>query len=277
MTPTEEKHILIPHTDIRLTMVKVVGGSFLMGGEDYEREKPIHPVHIDTFWIGKYPVTQGQWHAVVTQATAQGIPHELNPTPAYFANMGKAYPVEEVSWIDCSAFCSLLYALLEKAGEASLSFHLPTEAQWEYAAKGGTYTSPYKYAGSDNLHQVAWYADNAYMTTQPVGFKIPNALGLYDMSGNVWEWCLDAYRETAYAETPAGFENPVWIDDALQVGDLANLLKFSKIKNRANFNHGILRGGSWSFNDDDCRVANRNYVTPDFRHDLNGCRLSAGS
>lgn len=160
-------------------MVRVEGGSFTMGAtyeqdnEYYIDEKPIHNVTIFTFFIGKYEVTQEEWQAVMGN----------NPSSA----KGARRPVENVSWNDCQEFIRKLNNMTGK------QFRLPTEAEWEYAARGGNKSDGYKYAGGSNLDRVAWYDLNSVNSSSDVGQKVPNELGLYDMSGNVWEWCQDRY------------------------------------------------------------------------------------
>ena len=160
-------------------MVRVKGGTFTMGatseqGSDAESdEKPTHQVTLSSFSIGKYEVTQEEWQAV------------MGDNPSSFK--GTKRPVESVSWNDCQVFIRKLNAMTGKR------FRLPTEAEWEYAARGGNRSIRYKYAGSDKLDRVAWYYSNSGSATHDVGQKTPNELGLYDMSGNVFEWCQDWY------------------------------------------------------------------------------------
>ena len=159
-------------------MVKVEGGTFTMGataeqGSDAgSDEKPAHKVTLSDYYIGKYEVTQAEWEAV------------MGTNPSHYK--GDNQPVDNVSWYDCQEFIS-------KLGELTgLPFSLPTEAQWEYAARGGRKSRGYKYSGSNDIGAVA--SDNDYTGDIPVGQKQANELGLYDMSGNVCEWCLDRYK-----------------------------------------------------------------------------------
>ncbi|MFW6455814.1 MAG: formylglycine-generating enzyme family protein [Desulfohalobiaceae bacterium] len=145
-----------------------------------EDEKPVHEVCLDGFWLGKYQVTQGQWKKI------------MYDNPAFFQE-GDDYPVEMVSWDDCHKFIRKLSV----SNQEKFGFRLPTEAQWEYAARSGGQNEIY--AGGSELPKLAWYQDNSEGRTKPVGSKNPNGLGLYDMSGNVWEWVQDIYRKDAYS------------------------------------------------------------------------------
>ncbi len=174
---------------VSFKMIKVEGGTFLMGAQNTDptqdnydslavntefcSESPVHRVTLKDFYIGQYEVTQELWEAV------------LGSNPSH--HQGKQSPVETVSWNECQTFISQLNSLTGR------TFSLPTEAQWEYAARGGQKSRNTTYSGSNNLDEVAWHDDNAGRTTHNVGTKSPNELGLYDMTGNVSEWCQDYY------------------------------------------------------------------------------------
>ncbi len=213
------------YAGLNLEMIAVTGGTFTMGSSNSESdESPPHTVSVGNFYMGKYEVTQAQWYAV------------MKNSPSRFGNCNNC-PVENVSWNDIQEF---LQKLNRGTGK---NYRLPTEAEWEYAAKGG---QGYTYAGSDNIDQVAWYDGNSGSKTHPVGQKKPNGYGLYDMTGNVWEWCSDWYSSDYYESSPAA--NP---------------------QGPSSGSDRVLRGGSWGYDAQDCRVANRIFNGPDCR-DLNG-------
>jgi serine/threonine protein kinase/formylglycine-generating enzyme required for sulfatase activity len=182
-TPVELKDTVQTQI-IEPEMVFVQGGTFMMGSNEYEDSynfhRPQHRVTLNSFNIGKYPVTQEQWKSIMSN------------NPSKFVK-GNNYPVDNVSWNDVQEFIRHLNAATGK------NYRLPTEAEWEYAARGGIKSKGYRFSGSNDLNDVAWYKDNSGGSTHPVGTKIPNELGIYDMFGNVWEWCNDLYG--AYSES----------------------------------------------------------------------------
>jgi formylglycine-generating enzyme required for sulfatase activity len=199
-----------------MELVYVAPGSFQMGSNDgKEDERPVHTVRISKgFWLGKYEVTQAEYVAVV------------GTNPSFFK--GARYPVGHVCWTEAAAFCAGLTERERAAGRlpAGYEYRLPTEAEWEYAARGGAQGRGLPYPGSNNVDEVAWHMGNSGDTTHPVGLKKPNELGLYDMCGNVIEWCLDWYDESYYAKSP------VTAPLNLQAGD-----------------YRVTRGGSMIFSD----------------------------
>ena len=162
-------------------MVTVQGGTFAMGGNE-ENNQPIHNVALSSFRVAKYETTQAQWERV------------MGTNPSSYPGCADC-PVESISWEDVQTFITKLNALSGK------NYRLPTEAEWEYAARGGRKSNNFEFAGSNDLNAVAWNSDNSELTPHPVGQKMPNELGLYDMSGNVWEWCNDWYDKNYYANS----------------------------------------------------------------------------
>jgi formylglycine-generating enzyme required for sulfatase activity len=164
-----------------------------MGSNTNDREKPVHTVTVSSFYMSKYEVTQKEWRDI------------MGNSPSYFK--GDTLPVEQVSWYEAVEYCnrrSVKEGLTPAYGGSASTgiscnfkangYRLPTEAEWEYAAKEGNKDGmSYEYSGSNSIGSVAWYGDNSGSTTHPVGTKAPNSLGIYDMTGNVWEWCWDWY------------------------------------------------------------------------------------
>ena len=228
--------ITIPVKDgICIEMVKVEGGTFMMGATSEMKnpnsnEKPVHQVTLtNDYYMGKYEVTQALWQAV------------MGSNPSEYK--GDNLPVETVSWNDCQKFISKLNSLTGRM------FRLPTEAEWEYAARGGKESRGYQYSGSSNISDVAWYDENSGSKTHPVGTKQANELGIYDMTGNVWEWCSDWY--SSYSSSSQ--TNPTGSDSG---------------------SARVSRGGGWNCNASYCRLSVRFYYTPDFRLDILGLRLA---
>ena len=173
----EEEFYIEGIKHLNMKMIYVEGGTFTMGADEediyaYDDEKPSHQVSVDSFFIGAYPITQAQWQAIMGN----------NPSEFKDSDNGDL-PVESVNWYEAQEFCQKLSTLTGK------KYMLPTEAQWEFAARGGNKGKGMLYSGSDNLDEVAWYEANSEGKTHPVGEKLPNELGLYDMIGNVNEWC----------------------------------------------------------------------------------------
>ena len=217
-------------------MVFVKGGTFTMGAtaeqgrkDPWDGEKPTHLVTVSDYYIGKYEVTQAQWRAV------------MGSNPSFF--MGDNYPVLYVSWNEAQEFIAKLNA---KTGK---NFRLPTDAEWEYAARGGNLTKHYKYSGGNKINDVAWYDANSENKAHPVGKKLPNELGIYDMSGNVFEWCQDWFDYyTSDAQT-----NPT---------------------GPSSGSSRVLRGGSRFDSAKRCRVSYRNGWGPDNANKGAGFRLA---
>ena len=198
--------------------------------EGLENEKPAREVTLDSFYIGRYPVTQSQWLKLMPE------------NPSRFK--GDNRPVEQVAWEQVHHFIQLL----QEKNAKPFRFDLPTEAQWEYAARSGGREA--LFAGSDSADSVAWYEDNSGGKTHPVGQKEPNGLGIHDMCGNVWEWCADTYREDAYQHLSA--HNPVCLSGA---------------------DDRVIRGGSWNVDAWSCRCTRRMSFGPDFFGSGLGFRL----
>jgi len=217
-----------------MEFIKVPGGTFMMGDilgdNEYDDEKSVHEVQLSGFYIGKYLVTQGQWKKVTGN------------NPAKFQK-GDDYPVECVSWHDVQEFIKKLTEM----NRGKHQFRLSREAEWEYAARSGGKKE--RYAGGDDIDDVAWYKENSGSSTHPVGKKAPNGLGIHDMSGNVWEWCEDWL-----GNYPSGsVKNP-------EGPDLGS--------------HRVIRGGGWNYAAGRCRSAYRGRNSPGHRNGDLGLRLA---
>jgi len=219
---------------VTLEMVWIPPGTFTMGSPEREQgrdndEKEHRVTLTKGFWMGRYEVTQEQWQAV------------MGSNPSEFK--GAKHPVEQISWDDCQTFVKKLNERLQTADSRQQTFRLPTEAEWEYACRAGT-TEPY----AGDLDAMGWYDKISESKTHPVGRKQPNDWGLYDMHGNVWEWCQD--RGGDYPE------GPVTDPQGAPSGSFR-----------------VFRGGSWDFIATGCRSANRLRYVPVYRYDDLGVRV----
>ena len=219
-------------------MIRVEGGTFMMGasGKCLEEargdETPAHEVTLDEYYIGETAVTRDLWFKLMTDKIPEG---------------GRL-PVAKVTWFDCHK----LIRKLNRLTEGKYYFFLPTEAQWEFAARGGVKSQGYKYSGSDILDEVAWYGENSEKKRHPVASKKPNELGVYDMSGNIGEWCEDEWD--GYPEEPQTNPDP-----------------------EAEGAYKIFRGGSFQSAAARCRVSNRSSCSPRLRQSIIGFRLAMRS
>jgi formylglycine-generating enzyme required for sulfatase activity len=251
--------------------VLVPGGTFTMGrttGTGDSEELPTHSVTLNSFYMGKYEVTQGEYQAI------------MGSNPAHNYGVGTSYPVYYVSWYSVIKYCNLrsmnegltpVYTISGTTNPANWGavptsnnstwdaaicnwaangYRLPTEAEWEYAARGGTNTPDYLYSGSNDINAVAWNLSNSSSASHIVGTKAANALGIYDMSGNVWERCWDWYSGSYYSSSPS--TNP---------------------KGPTSGSARVVRGGSWYSGAGGCRVAFRNSVSPYTSYVWYGFRL----
>lgn len=229
-----------PSYDGPIDMVLVKGGCFKMGdvfGDGNDDEKPVHEVCVDDYFIGKYEVTQGQWKSV------------MPANQSYFRDCGDDCPVEQVSFNDVIEFIGKLN---EKNGK---NYRLPTEAEWEYAARNGGKAD--KFPGTSNVDDIleySWYDDNSDKRTHPVGKKKPNGLGLFDLGGNVWEWVQDVYTYRAYSNF--GKNLP---------------------PSRSTGDKRVVRGGSWFDIPQYLRTTKRYWFAPNFRLFSGGFRLAASA
>lgn len=238
------KKKLLPQTklfeveNVSFKMIHVEGGSFIMGAKENEEgsfsnEKPAHKVTLPDYWIGETQVTKALWQAVMGN-NSNWSEDDLN------------CPVENVSWDECDSFIFQLSSL------TGIAFRLPTEAQWEFAARGGNLgkDNDYRFAGNNDIYKVAWFSDNSKGKPHPVGEKTPNELGLYDMSGNVWELCDNVDDNNGYSHSPT-------IDSSCQVAG----------------SRYVCRGGSWNSSTRYCRVSCRSCDNPTDKDAEMGLRL----
>ena len=248
---------------ITLEMVAILGGTFLMGSPQDEKdsfndERPQHEVTVSNFFMGKYPITQAQWRKIAS-CTDLKVKQDLDLNPSYFQDRpdSDCRPVEQVNWYDAVEFCARLSKLTER------EYRLPTEAEWEYACRAGT-TTPF-YFGETITGELANYnASNTYadepngeyrQQTTPVGQFPPNAFGLYDMHGNVWEWCADTWHDN-YDGAPR--DGSAWTENGNSI-------------------RSPLRGGSWCSKPNNCRSAIRDFLNRrDLRYYDDGFRVVCG-
>ncbi|MFN8321319.1 MAG: formylglycine-generating enzyme family protein [Chitinophagales bacterium] len=210
-------------------MVFIEGGSFQMGSESgYESEGPVHTKSLRSYYLGRYEVTQNQWYKVTGQR------------PSHFTDCDNC-PVENISYYDALKFIAKINSLTGK------QYRLPTETEWEYAARGGRESRNYCYSGSNQLNEAGWCLYNSCSETHPVGQKKPNEIGLFDMTGNVFEWCSDWFSYSAYGTNNYFMPNMQW---------------------------KVIRGSSWSSDTDECRITYRNMDEPDNRGRRTGLRLA---
>jgi len=221
-------------------MVVVEGGIFSMGSTQNEDEKPIHNVTLNSFSIGKFEVTVAEYKAFCN-ATNYPMPKDLTPGGGWT----DTHPMANIKYNDALAYCNWLNNVFKG------NYRLPTEAEWEYAARGGNKSKGYIYSGSDNIDEVGFYGENSGGRTHEVGGKKPNELGLYDMSGNVWEWCQDWYNGAYYSSSPGSNPN-----------------------GPSSGPYHVLRGGAWGLSASDCRVTGR-YGSHDYRNLNRGFRVAS--
>lgn len=232
--PQKLEPTLIEEPVTGIVLAHIAGNRFSMGdafGDGSENERPVHPVKVSPFYLAIYPVTQKIWGRLM----------DRNPS----RYVGDDLPVESVSWFDAQEFLTRLQGKSPLQG----TFNLPTEAQWEYAARSGGKSE--RYAGGDDLDALGWFADNCDGKPQPVGKKRPNGLRLFDMSGNVWEWCADVFRDDAYSRHAA--EDPV--------------------ENRSG-EERVLRGGAFHLDAWSARTMRRFSLNPEFCGPAVGFRVS---
>ncbi len=243
----EDQNWTVP--GLAMELVYVEPGTFKMGSNKGELdEKPVHKVTISkAYWIGKYELTQREYQLI------------MGNNPSYYRGVDK--PVECVSWNDAMKFCEKLNKREHQAGRVppGYEYRLPTEAEWEYAARGGNKSKAYKYSGGNNIDAVAWYGPNSSRQTHEVGTKSANELGIHDMSGNVWEWSLDSCNKSGVV-----------------AGIVTDTYKNRSVDPFCNSSYHIFRGGGWYRGDRLCRVSARAGNSPDRRLYYLGFRIVLG-
>ena len=241
---TGNRVFTINHVPLKMVFVK--GGDLELGcvaerdDSCKAKEVPAHNVTLTDFYIGETEVTQAQWMAVMGR----------DNNPSYWK--GNTLPVERVSWMECHRFIVRLNKYLASELPEGYHFALPSEAQWEYAARGGLKSAGVRYAGSNDLKQIAWFYDNSSQRTHDVRIKTANELGIFDMSGNVWEWCEDWYDEDFYAEN-TDWHNPM---------------------NNQETSYRVQRGGSWNYAASYSRCATRDRGSIHSRYEDCGFRVA---
>ena len=242
-------------------LIKIQGGTFKMGSKDSDGladvdEQKEHTVNLNTFEISKFEVTVWEWKQFIKD---NKMKMPVKPTWGWQDN----YPINGVTWNEAIAYCNWLskkeklQPVYTKKGPNFIcnfkanGYRLPTEAEWEFAAKGGASSKSFKYSGSNNLDDVAWHKNKSKGTPHTIGTKLPNELGLYDMSGNVWEWCWDWYNKDFYKQEKG--ENP----RGPEMGDRRSV-----------------RGGSWDSQPNYVRPANRISTEPNKTHEFYGFRVA---
>lgn len=224
------------NSNVSFTMAPVKGGTFIMGARDidnnaYNEEKPPHQVKLSDYYIGQTLVTQELWQMV------------MGNNPSNWK--GNQHPVEQVSWNDCQRFIKLLNNMFHE------NFRMPTEAEWEYAARGGQLSRGYNYSGGNNLEDVAWFFENSAAASHDVCMKHSNELGIYDMTGNVSEWCSDWFAAAYYMLSPT--DNP---------------------PGPSTGSFRVIRGGNYSDRATSCRITCRSFLWPTGKLGTVGFRLA---
>ncbi|MCL2246087.1 MAG: SUMF1/EgtB/PvdO family nonheme iron enzyme, partial [Lentimicrobiaceae bacterium] len=242
--------------EINFDMVFVEGGTFTMGctsnpNDCFANEEPTHSVTLSDFYIGKFQVTQQLWEKVMGTTLHQQRNLLDSTSTLKIHGEGSLYPIYFINYKECEAFCEKLNQLFSQQLPEGYKFSLPTEAQWEYAARGGKKSKGYIYSGSDNISKVAWHDDNSNEQIHQIGMKKKNELGIHDMSGNVWEWCRDWFEGEYYNYSPS--TDPT---------------------GPAYGYHRALRGGSWRSIAQGCRISCRFKSSPNERASNCGLRVA---